>query len=348
MDIVDGNMRKLTLLFVFSIVLAACGENNENVFDAPVRSLKAEESFTLSGSPMELCGEKPDVISDLFVYDSTLLLKGTVKDSPFMIHAYSLDDKSFKGSYIAKGRGENELLSPHFEGLVQEGIYIFDLNLCSSYCFDYVKSSETHNSELSRLVKLPGNTLYAYPMGDKHLALVPEPEDFVGKIVDRNGAILNTVSLYPHVSGIDYFSRLSSASLLGQSHKKFAMAMCRLPQVNFLDLETGDKFTIVISKEYKDWLNMLNGSDEDLRYYYLSCTQSSKYFMALYFGGATRQERREGVLPHLHVFDWNGGFLYDIALNESIESIAFDEMDNKLYGVDSNDNVYRYDMSELL
>lgn len=41
-------------------------------------------------------------------------------------------------------------------------------------------------------------------------------------------------------------------------------------------------------------------------------------------------------------------FLYDIALNESIESIAFDEMDNKLYGVDSNDNVYRYDMSELL
>ena len=69
MDIVDGNMRKLTLLFVFSIVLAACGENNENVFDAPVRSLKAEKSFTLSGSPMELCGEKPDVISDLFVYD---------------------------------------------------------------------------------------------------------------------------------------------------------------------------------------------------------------------------------------------------------------------------------------
>ena len=76
--------------------------------------------------------------------------------------------------------------------------------------------------------------------------------------------------------------------------------------------------------------------------------QSSKYFMALYFGGATRQERREGVLPHLHVFDWNGGFLYDIALNESIESVAFDEMDNKLYGVDSNDSVYRYDMSELL
>ena len=48
-------------------------------------------------------------------------------------------------------------------------------------------------------------------------------------------------------------------------------------------------------------------------------------------------------------FDKNeGGFLYDIALNESIESVAFDEMDNKLYGVDSNDSVYRYDMSELL
>ena len=151
----------LVWLTIFSAVLVCCGGSNENIFDAPVHKAKAEKSYTLSGSPMELCGEKPDVISDLFVYDSTLLLKGTVKESPFMIHAYSLDDKSFKGSYIAKGRGENELLSPHFEGLVQEGIYIFDLNLCSSYCFDYVKSSETHNSELSHLVKLPGNTLYA-------------------------------------------------------------------------------------------------------------------------------------------------------------------------------------------
>lgn len=338
----------LTALFVFSIVLAACGENNENVFDAPFRIAKAEKVCSMGGALFELYGEKPDVIYNMFVYDSTLLLKGTLKDSPFMIHAYSLDDKSFKGSYVAKGRGNNELLSPHFEGFVQNGIYIFDLNLCSSYCFDYAKSSETHNSELSHLVKLPGNTLYAYPMGDKHLALVPEPDDFVGKIVDGNGAILNTVSIYPHVSGMDYFSRLSSASLLEPSHKKLAMAMCRLPQVNFLDLETGDKYTIAISEEYKDWLNMLNCSDEDLRYYYLSCTQSSKYFMALYFGGATRQERREGVLPHLHVFDWNGGFLYDIALNENIKSIAFDAMDNKLYGVDSNDNVYRYDMSGLL
>lgn len=236
----------LVWLTVFSAVLVCCGSSDENIFDAPVHKAKAEKTCTMSGISVELNGEKPDVISDLFVYDSNLLLKGTVKESPFMIHAYSLDDKFFKGSYIAKGRGENELLSPHFEGLVQEGIYIFDLNLCSSYCFDYVKSSETHNSELSHLVKLPGNTLYAYPMGDKHLALVPEPEDFVGKIVDGNGAILNTVSIYPHVSGIDFFSRLSSASLLGQSHKKFAMAMCRLPQVNFLDLETGDKFTIAI------------------------------------------------------------------------------------------------------
>lgn len=338
----------LVWLTVFSVVLVCCGSSDENIFDAPVHKAKAEKTCTMSGISVDLNGDNPNGICGIFVSDSVLLLRGTVKGSPFMIHAYSLDDKFFKGSYIAKGRGENELLSPHFEGLVQEGIYIFDLNLCSSYCFDYVKSSETHNSELSHLVKLPGNTLYAYPMGDKHLALVPEPEDFVGKIVDGNGAILNTVSIYPHVSGIDFFSRLSSASLLGQSHKKFAMAMCRLPQVNFLDLETGDKFTIAISKEYKNWLNMLNGSDEDLRYYYLSCTQSSKYFMALYFGGATRQERREGVLPHLHVFDWNGGFLYDIALNENIKSIAFDEVDNKLYGVDSNDDIYCYDTSRIL
>lgn len=73
----------LVMSFAF---FTACSNKGDNIFDAPVRSLKAEKSFTLSGSPMELCGEKPDVISDIFVYDSTLLLKGTLKDSPFMIH----------------------------------------------------------------------------------------------------------------------------------------------------------------------------------------------------------------------------------------------------------------------
>ena len=340
-------MRKLTAFVVSAVVLAGCGENNDNIFDAPVRKATAEKTCTLGGTPVDLGAEKPEGIYDMYVYDSTLLVRGTVKDSPYMIHAFSLSDGSFQGSYIAKGRGEKELLSPHFEGSVKDGIYIFDLSLSSSYCFDYRASAETHETELSRLVKLPGRPLYAYPMGDRHLSIVPESDDFVGNVVDEKGNIVKTISLYPHVSGEEYFNRLSSASLTDPSGKKFAMAMCRLPQVNFLDLETEDRMTVASSDEYKDWLKMLNGGDDDRRYYYMSCTRSSDHFMALYLGGAPLQDMINGVAPHLHVFDWDGRLLYDVALKEKIGSIAFDEPSGMLYGVDSNDEIWRYDLSEL-
>ena len=120
--------------------------------DAPVQKAKAEKTCTLSGISVDLNGDKPNGICGIFVSDSVLLLRGTVKGSPFMVHAYSLNDGSPLGAYIAKGRGPNELLIPQFKELINESnlLYIFDLSLGSSYSFDYLKSIETHNIKAAR------------------------------------------------------------------------------------------------------------------------------------------------------------------------------------------------------
>ena len=341
----------LVLLTVFSAVLVCCGSSDENIFDAPVHKAKAEKTCTMSGISVELNGDNPNGICGIFVSDSVLLLRGTVKGSPFMVHAYSLNDGSPLGAYIAKGRGPNELLIPLFKELIDESnlLYIFDLNLGASYSFDYLKSIETHNTVLSELLKLPGKPLYAFPMRKSHAVIIPESDDYSLEILDESGHRIKKLSLYPNVSGEQYFDRLSSACALNQKNSKLAMAMCSSPQVNFMDLENGDRITCAISDEYKKWRDMLNASDENRRLYYMSSAQSSEYFMSLYVGGVSIMDWiKGGDAPHLHIFDWDGNLLFDISLKESLKSITFDGSSKVLYGVDANDNIYRYDMSELM
>lgn len=342
----------LVWLTVFSAVLVCCGSSDENIFDAPVHKAKAEKTCTMSGISVELNGDNPNGICGIFVSDSVLLLRGTVKGSPFMVHAYSLNDGSPLGAYIAKGRGPNELLIPLFnKELIDESnlLYIFDLSLGASYSFDYLKSIETHNTVLSELLKLPGRPLYAFPMRRSHAVIIPESDDYSLEILDESGHRIKKLSLYPNVSGEQYFDRLSSACALNQKNSKLAMAMCSSPQVNFIDLENGDKITCAISDEYKKWRDMLNASDENRRLYYMSSAQSSEYFMSLYVGGVSIMDWiKGGDAPHLHIFDWDGNLLFDISLKESLKSITFDGSSKVLYGVDANDNIYRYDMSELM
>ena len=343
-----SNILKLILLV---IVATCCGGNNDNIFDAPVHKAKAEKTCTMSGISVDLNGDNPNGICGIFVSDSVLLLRGTVKGSPFMVHAYSLNDGSPLGAYIAKGRGPNELLIPLFKELIDESelLYIFDLNLGASYSFDYLKSIETHNTVLSEFLKLPGRPLYAFPMRRSHAVIIPESDDYSLEILDESGHRIKKLSLYPNVSGEQYFDRLSSACALNQKNSKLAMAMCSSPQVNFIDLENGDKITCAISDEYKKWRDMLNASDENRRLYYMSSAQSSEYFMSLYVGGVSIMDWiKGGDAPHLHIFDWDGNLLFDISLKESLKSITFDGSSKVLYGVDANDNIYRYDMSGLL
>ena len=53
------------------------------------------------------------------------------------------------------------------------------------------------------------------------------------------------------------------------------------------------------------------------------------------------------VLPHLHIFDWNGNFLYDVSLKENLNAIAFDESNGRLLGADKDDDIFEYDLSGL-
>ena len=52
---------------------------------------------------------------------------------------------------------------------------------------------------------------------------------------------------------------------------------------------------------------------------------------------------------HIRIWNWNGELLYRFRMDYCLTSIAFDEENKILYGLDSGDEkIYRYDISEYL
>ena len=98
-------MRKF-LSVMLVLFLVACNQKKNNIFDAPVWTDDAFESRTVSGTLVDLGEDKPIGISGIFLCDSIMLMKASVRDFPQQIHAFSLSDNSLKGRYVAKGRGD--------------------------------------------------------------------------------------------------------------------------------------------------------------------------------------------------------------------------------------------------
>lgn len=122
------------------------------------------------------------------------------------------------------------------------------------------------------------------------------------------------------------------------------MAMCMLPQVNILDITTGEKSTVAISKDYKNWHKILNDSNDERRIYYTAITQSDKNIIALCMDSSFEEWIKGTKAPHLHIFDWEGNFLNDVTIQENLKTISFDDSTQILYGVDTNDSVFKYDL----
>ena len=74
------------------------------------------------------------------------------------------------------------------------------------------------------------------------------------------------------------------------------------------------------------------------------------YFMVLYYAGeySTNVSDINKAAPELLFFDWDGNFQKSVKLDTRIGSMAYDEKNKVLYGLDiDNDRIISFDLSEL-
>lgn len=350
------SIRHIAILISFLPVSlsVSCDNNGNNIFGCPAEIVKAGKSAALKGDIVSFDGMPVMQISSLCTVDSFLVVTANTKDCPDRMYVLDIHDRLFKGSFIANGRGPDELLNPHCGGMFRSrtgsnSMYIFDLSLCESYAFDVETSINTGHTELSRICRLPGGTLYAYPFKDTmHFVKVPESECFDGMILNPDGSMARKVALYGDVPGYLYFDKLSSADAFFPGTDMMAMAMAMLPQVNFIDVTTGEKHTVAVDRQYGEWEQLLYDDMYTPTICYTAAVPAGNMIVALYHGAPLADWAAGDAPAHLHVFDADGGFLYDLSLAESLKAIAYDTDSGLLYGADTEDRIYQYDMSGII
>ncbi len=333
----------------------SCSRWDDNIFGCKVDLVQAEKSIHIDGSQVSFTDEPVMQIIGLFTVDSFLVVKAKVKDCADQMFVFSLRDNKYTGkSFIAKGRGPSELLNPICCGRIggrpdSNPMYIFDLSLCESYAFDVEASMNSGKTELSKICSLPEGALYAYPFRDSlHFVKAPEPDCFGGQILNPDGSMVGKVALYDDLPGQMYFDTLSSADAFFSGTDIMAMGMSMLPQVNFINVSTGERHTIAINKKYSEWEKLLYKQGYTRTMCYGAAIPAGSLVIALYYGAPLVDWATGNALGRLHVFNAEGRFLYAISLDEALKNIAYDGNSGMLYGVDMEDRIYQYDMSGII
>lgn len=345
----------LFILFIitFSVVQTACSGGRSNIFDCPVRMVTPEKECTLRGEEVVFEGVPVMDVASVCVVDSFLVARVYAGNSGNMLHVFNLKRGRYIGDFLTEGRGPNELLRPtcmtaYKDSKGVKNVYLFDLQLFESFRFDLLKSIDVGKAELVKLGSMPGHTLYAYPYRDTlSLAKYIMPDRISSALIGRSGSKVKEIPIYPDVDAFMTLSNLSSADVFFPDSDLIAIAMCSLPQVNFLNVVSGDRYTVAVDKKYRRWEKTITESSGGM-FYYASVCASDTHLFALYYGVTNRDWMKGEYSSHLHVFDKYGNFLWNISLSEQLKTIAYDSEMNCIYGIDEEDRIYRYDLSDVI
>ena len=355
-------MSRFLLVLTALMLTVSCGRNNF-IEGVPVETVRAGQVLSLDRDTLFTCdfSECLQCVDLSVESDSVLVLREMENSSPDFRYfkCWSLTDFSYLGGYVFHGRGPGEVLMPDFIGgfVSGEGTRkvsgIADISLKKVFSVDFPLSAVSGEAVIRQTGRLPSNTMYVRPYGEARLYVECVDNDrLVCRLTDMDCNILKDFEVYGDIPAMSCAARLSHCLVVNQEKGLVASLMISLPQINILDLESGNISSYASGEEFRDWKEIIRpvnpNTAMDMKEYYLNADSSNDYIFALY-AGVSRAELDGRDDTHLHVYDWSGRFLYDITLSEVIDAISFDEKTEMLYALDRNANrIYRYDMSELI
>ncbi len=233
----------------------------------------------------------------------------------------------------------------------QKYLTLIDGSIGQAYVVDVQQSLASELPFIVDNFEMPLSLIDWLPLseGGKFLLELEEGRVFFSS-VSSDGNTLNTFELDENISSEQSLAYLSTM-LLGKSNSgKVAGFMLCLPFLNLFDTQSGEVRSIAVDESYKQWQSVFSEVfSMDTKVYYEGAAASSDYILATYKGLGLLEAAAEGAGTSIHVFDWDGNFLYDIKVAENINHIAYDAVGKLLYANDkTSSTILRYDLTELL
>ena len=267
--------------------------------------------------------------------------------------AYSINSADYLGSFIQNGRGPGELIGPRIVQCCPNEKY---LNLSchqmnQAYIIDVIQSIKSGMPAIVQNYTLQTNQLDWHPL--------PDSASFVFQF-DSNLFSFNKIGIDEEITNTTYLSKdinaehciihLSSFMIGHDKTDEIANVMIFSPHIDVIDMSNGQLRSFATDRDYRKWKSQLHRiPDMNTMQYYMAATASPDYIFAVYKKVPLSELHASGHDTSIHVFDWNGNFLYNISVSENIGAIAFDRINRHLYGSDESDcRIIRYDLSQLL
>ena len=343
------------VLFMLWVSLAvSCNVRSGIVDNAPVTltapdkvvSLSADTTFRNTFPEVLDCYAMQIVRVLIFVLYVT-----ATEDDPYHFKAYSTNTFDYLGEFIRTGRGPGEMIAPHIaKSNVSAGyLGVNDNQTGTAYLVDVMKSIQDNNTVAADTSALPSDVLDWLPLPDSgQFFLQQDADEMIYRIVAADNG-QKTLHPYRNIDGkgnVTWFSSFFTANDAG----KLAEIMIFFPQINFCDIESGSMYSVAVNREYRRWKSFLGRlPDMDTVQYYDGITSTSDYIFAIYKGYSLSDIRTGSCHgSSIHMFDWDGKFMYDIKVAEDISDMAYDSSAELMYCMDAESRIIRYDLSGIL
>ena len=287
------------------------------------------------------------------VSDTILIVQDyTSEDNIFHFKAYSTLSLDYLGEFISNGRGPEEMIRPHvIKSNSSDNLLCLSDNSTSTCGFFDIKSSDDIRKDLVlNRINVPDNVLDWIPATDSSLFSMSLNSDKLHFLLsDMCGNEITTYQLYNDANGQVVVPKISCLFTNNTQSGKVAAAMLSLPQIYILNTSDGKVKSVAVNSQYRNWKNIVTEmfGPETIEYY-SGIASDDDYIYAVYSGASIMEVNSGEFVPSLHVLDWDGNFLYELRLEDSISNLAVDSHSKMLYCLRKSDHsILRYDLSRL-
>lgn len=287
------------------------------------------------------------------VNDTVLVLQDQVSDSnPYHFKAYSTNTFAYMGSFIRNGRGHGELVQPHIakSNTLERYLSVNVNQEGKAYKLDVDESIKSREAAVIYSYTLPAGILDWLPLPDARQFVLRQDNGELLFQVSDNDSVVSEFNLGGNIEGGQFITYFSSFLVNDGDRGRVAECMIFFPQLNIFDTRNGQVQSIAVDKAYREWESTLNNMiSPDTIQYYEGATSTPEYIFATYKDVPLSRLNERGQGTFVHVFDWEGNFIYNIEVSENIDNIAYDARTGHLYCHEkTEDRIVRYDMSGIL
>ena len=343
--------------YIFAVLLlTGCNTSDKiqdvDYFNGEIKEVSEKECINIDveWQDLELDGA---YYGDVYVHDSIMIFYNTKLNSHFF-SAFNIETNEEKGIFCEKGNGPNEavaysrmysffkenedlktlLYAPH-----NNKICIWNITQSLKQGYTVIKDipyswrEENNNVFYNDIHYLGNDQLIAknqsQPIGEydasspyyqKRTVSTNEQikrYDIYKQIIINKDAIIVPSSFY------------DSKDAIKPDGTKIVMAMRNLPQINIVDLNTGQIYGYRL-KGGEDFSIFKTKGNWKIHYQWAHA--DNKYIYASYLGKSRDKSlREEPETQVIHIFDWEGNLKYKLQLNDAAGHFFVDNIKNRLY-----------------